>query len=593
MKKLAALVFIFPIYAVTQLWAQQLPSENGINIKYQRALDIRSSNSDSSLIYIHQIIDWAKANDQPQWLVKSHKLLDEIYYYRNEREQSFDYLVEALSISKENSFIEDEIDILHAIGLHYSRSARRANKIVDEDKLRTAIEYHQEAITLAEAHGFPILASSGYNHSGVCLWRLGELDNALKSFQKSEDYSRSADDSIGLGYTLDYMGGLLDEMGQKSKAKMMLLEALEVRKALKDTFPYAINLNNIGEFYLREKDYNKAKAYLDSSFQLSSSKLYQDLAIHTASLLSSVYENSNRFDLAYGLKKQEMRMMDTLYSINRAKSLIEMEAKYEAAQKDKALLEQQQTIQQKELDLRKRTIWLISSAGLLLLIAGMLYYLFKRKELVAKQAALELKLGEERERANIQEERLRISRELHDNIGSYLTLINASVEQIPEMSPGQITDNLPELQKTLALSMRELRKTVWLLNNQEITMEAIALRLRDFFKPLNQNGTKITVRSEGNTEKVLTDIQATHLFRVIQEAVSNAYKYAKAQHIRILLDTRENICFSISDDGVGFEISSARSGNGLRNMKSRMTELRGEIYLTSEPGKGTTVEGRF
>ena len=143
------------------------------------------------------------------------------------------------------------------------------------------------------------------------------------------------------------------------------------------------------------------------------------MAIHTSKLLSTVYENENQHKKAYDLKKQEMQMMDTLYSINRAKSLAEIETKYETAQKDKAILEQQQTIQQKELDLRTRNLWFVSSLGLLLLIAGFLFFLFKRKEAI-ETSGFGAEIAEEKERTHLQEERLRISRELHDNIGSYL-----------------------------------------------------------------------------------------------------------------------------------------------------------------------------
>lgn len=161
------------------------------------------------------------------------------------------------------------------------------------------------------------------------------------------------------------------------------------------------------------------------------------------------------------------------------------------------------------------------------------------------------------------------------------------------MSSAQIAENYPDLQKALSLSMRELRKTVWLLNNQEISIDALALRLRDFFKPLNQNGTKITVKLKENTEKTLTDIQATHLFRIVQEAVNNAYKYSQAQNICIHLEFTNKICFSIIDDGIGFEVMTIQNGNGLQNMQTRMKELKGEIQVLSEVGKGTKVSGCF
>ncbi|NLN24063.1 MAG: sensor histidine kinase [Bacteroidetes bacterium] len=593
MSKLPIAILIFLLYAGTQLWAQQTFTETEIAKKYQRAIDIRNTNSDSSLVYSHQIINWTTTNNQPKWLVKANQLIAETYYFRNERELGFNYLVEALAVSEKNNLVEDEINILYAIGMHYSRSARRANNVIDKEKIHKALEYHQKGIQLAEANNLIALSGTGYGHMGTCFLRLEEKEKALNVFQKSEANARLASDSVSIGYILDDLGSLLSEMGKKEKGKKLLLEALEIRKALKDTFPLAINLNNLGEYHLSEKDHKNAKTYFESSLELSTKKQYLDLAIHTSKLLSTVYENENQHKKAYDLKKQEMQMMDTLYSINRAKSLAEIETKYETAQKDKAILEQQQTIQQKELDLRTRNLWFVSSLGLLLLIAGFLFFLFKRKEAIAKRSALELKLAEEKERTHLQEERLRISRELHDNIGSYLTLINASIEQLPEMSSAQIAENYPDLQKALSLSMRELRKTVWLLNNQEISIDALALRLRDFFKPLNQNGTKIIVRSQGNTEKTLTDIQATHLFRIIQEAVSNAYKYAKAQNIYINIEVTDKICFSITDDGIGFEASAVQNGNGLKNMQSRITELKGELQIKSEPNKGTKVSGCF
>lgn len=587
------IILIFALFAGTPLRAQQTLYETEIDEKYQRAKDIRSTNSDSSLVYLNQIVNWAKAHNQPGWLVKAHQLIAETYYYRNEFEVGFDYLVEALAVSEKNNLIEDEINILYAIGMSFSRSARRADKVIDEEKIHKALEYHRKGVQLAEANDLTALSGTGYGHIGTCFVRLGDMENALNVFQKSEANARIANDSISMGYILDDLGSLLSVMGKKDEGKIRLLEALEIRKALKDTFPYAINLNNLGEYYLGENDHKKARTYFESSLELSTKKQYLDLAIHTSKLLATIYEIENQYEKAYDLKKLEMRMTDTLYSINRAKSLVEMEAKYESARKDKALLEQRQTIQQKELDIRKRTLWLVSSLALLLLVAGILFYLFKRKEALAKQATLELKLAEEQERTRLQAERLRISRELHDNIGSYLTLINASLESLPEMSPVQVTERFPNLQKVLSMSMGELRKTVWLLNNQNVSIDALAVRLRDFFKPMNQNGTKIIVQTQGNSEKTLTDIQATHLFRIMQEAVSNAYKYAEANNIYVDLEATDKMCFSITDDGKGFDPTAVKSGYGLHNMQSRIKELKGALQIRSEPSKGTKISGCF
>ena len=108
-----------------------------------------------------------------------------------------------------------------------------------------------------------------------------------------------------------------------------------------------------------------------------------------------------------------------------------------------------------------------------------------------------------------------------------------------------------------------------------------------------ENKNTPEIPGKENTEKTLTDIQATHLLRIVQEAVNNAYKYSQAQNICIHLEFTNKICFSITDDGIGFEASAVQNGNGLKNMQSRITELKGVLQIKSEPNKGTKVSGCF
>ena len=213
---------------------------------------------------------------------------------------------------------------------------------------------------------------------------------------------------------------------------------------------------------------------------------------------------------------------------------------------------------------------------------------------------MELSLAEQKEVSRLQAERLRISRELHDNIGSYLTLMSASIEQLSIQNGNNSKDGenplkINDLQDTISMSMRELRKTVWLLNKQSVSIDEIALRIRDFFKPLHQNGTYIFVKTEGNTEEKINEIQTTQLFRVIQEAVNNAYKYAKSNKIEIKLaaTSDKKLSFSIADNGEGFNLDQSNSGNGLQNIKSRIAELKRRSSDRNKNGKWNTNNWKF
>ena len=91
----------------------------------------------------------------------------------------------------------------------------------------------------------------------------------------------------------------------------------------------------------------------------------------------------------------------------------------------------------------------------------------------------------------------------------------------------------------------------------------------------------------------LNSAPAIHLFRIAQEAVSNALKHGQGKSVVIALDTGEGICsLRVSDDGIGFQPSSGE-GTGLAGINDRLAVFGGDAQVTSEPGKGTVVGGRI
>jgi len=82
------------------------------------------------------------------------------------------------------------------------------------------------------------------------------------------------------------------------------------------------------------------------------------------------------------------------------------------------------------------------------------------------------------------------------------------------------------------------------------------------------------------------------VYFVCLEAMQNAAKYADARHIDVRLGVGEDsLTFVVGDDGVGFDTSIAEAGSGLRNMRDRLSAFGGEVEITSQPGRGTTVRG--
>jgi signal transduction histidine kinase len=85
-----------------------------------------------------------------------------------------------------------------------------------------------------------------------------------------------------------------------------------------------------------------------------------------------------------------------------------------------------------------------------------------------------------------------------------------------------------------------------------------------------------------------------NIYRIIQESVNNALKYAEAASISVRIDKDDSqYSVAITDDGLGFNVNDEKDGNGLQNIKKRAKDLNGSVKIHSEVGKGTSVRVQF
>lgn len=184
-------------------------------------------------------------------------------------------------------------------------------------------------------------------------------------------------------------------------------------------------------------------------------------------------------------------------------------------------------------------------------------------------------------------ERMRISRELHDNVGSMLTVVINRLSDAPILSEKEQEGITGIARNTLS----QLRDAIWTLDKSHLTMAQWINRCKHFLQQIPSNGTQINVDFRFPPEDTLTPIKALHSFRIVQEACTNALKHSKAKFINVSGSINEHHQYEIiiADDGVGFSLLLVDKGYGLRNMEKRATELGGIFNISSKPGEGTIV----
>lgn len=197
-----------------------------------------------------------------------------------------------------------------------------------------------------------------------------------------------------------------------------------------------------------------------------------------------------------------------------------------------------------------------------------------------------------------EEERKRISRELHDEVGQALTAISVTLATLKDCGAGNSSPasrKLGDAQNLLRETMETVHRFARELRPAMLDELGLLPALRSYLKGFGSR-TGLRVRFRGNpiAEKLGSD-QKLVLFRIAQESLTNVGKHACARHVDLTIrKVRDGICMEVADDGRSFKAdpknsATSKKGLGLLGMQERVRLVNGKFTIKPRPGKGTTV----
>jgi two-component system, sensor histidine kinase LadS len=195
----------------------------------------------------------------------------------------------------------------------------------------------------------------------------------------------------------------------------------------------------------------------------------------------------------------------------------------------------------------------------------------------------------------LQLEKERISRDLHDNIGSQLAFITSNIDYYTSKMTKEpdIQLKMNDLGDYVRLTTQQLRDTIWATNKENISMNEFVKRAQNYTYKQIENIENLHCDIDYEEfDCELSSAQALQLFRVIQEGINNVQKHSRASLFILKIRQISNkISVQIIDNGIGFDENLIKVDSyGLENMQNRIKELKGEIKITSAPTKGTNIE---
>ncbi|MDR7317766.1 sensor histidine kinase [Brevibacillus nitrificans] len=206
-------------------------------------------------------------------------------------------------------------------------------------------------------------------------------------------------------------------------------------------------------------------------------------------------------------------------------------------------------------------------------------------------------LADQLKQAAVTEERQRLARELHDAVSQQLFAIamtTAAMKRLIEKNPQRAAQQIELVEEMAAAAQAEMRALLLHLRPatlQNKTLKEAILELLD--ELTRKNNMEITWEIEAVVG--LPSGIEDHLFRILQESLSNTLRHAKASQIAVKLFTlQDQVRLRVTDDGVGFDPEGEKlTSYGLRSIQERVTEVGGSMEIYSAIGKGTQIEVRI
>jgi two-component system, NarL family, sensor histidine kinase UhpB len=365
-----------------------------------------------------------------------------------------------------------------------------------------------------------------------------DLKKAIEYYNQSKLLAVQLKDTSTIAAIEGELISIQNSVNVTTVAERKLKSGIELFQQRDDKSREASGFKNMVDFYIANKEFDKALEYNNKYHQA----------------IDSIENN----DLQLQVKK-----MEELYNV-------------EKKEKEITLLKKDKEINQAQLQKQKIFQYGALAFALLLLLSGLL--LFNRYELRQKMKQLEL--------------RNQIAADLHDEVGSSLSSIHMlsrmAAQQGNEKSYQEIVAKMSSNAKE---TMDKMGDIVWMIKPGETEAGSLKQRMERFaYEISSTKNIEVQLLLEELEKTKPTMEQRKNIWLIFKEAVNNAVKYSDTQKIEITSARQhKTLLLQIKDFGKGFATGLIKKGNGLDNMQQRAKDMGAKLQINSMPGKGTEV----
>lgn len=499
-------------------------------------------------------------------------------------------------------------------------------------KTEAAMQNYMSSVKISEQTGDKLSKAKTLANIGAMYSEIKDFNKALFHFSEAESIAFEIGDSSTIADCANNKGIIFEQQKKYSQALLAYTVALKLYQSLNQQDRIAISYNNLGIVYKFLEKFDSSiscykqsltisqkigSPYLEAANQINLGNVYekmgnyakaiqlnkaglatgkklgsQEIKIEALANLANDYEKEGNYRLSNAMYREYVAAKDSFINIERSRQVGEIQARYETEKKENEILKLQK---QKEIDkinlskneilLQKRNSQMIAIFVIVLLGSGVAFLFYNQQRLKQRQ------IREAAIAKAEQNERIRIARDVHDDLGSGLSKISLLSENIKhKVAGGDEIRLISQLSHELVDNMRDL---IWVLNPENTTLDHLISRLREYCGDYGEGlDTDVEFRVNDSVPDIKINREAQrNIFLTVKEALNNAVKYSCSKEVLVDLQFKAGVMsISIKDNGKGFNIDHAKNGNGLRNMPQRIKAIGGDFSIASAKNEGTFIK---
>mgnify|MGYP002713062656 CR=1 FL=1 len=501
----------------------------------------------------------------------------------------------------------------------------RAHTYLYRSKYPSAIKDLLYALTLVDSNEYENIASTR-QILGQAYQDLNDKESALKQLQLALKAAKDGNSWIMEANTMIFLARLY---GHNDEALSYAIKGLKIYEENKSEYGILFAKNTLSEIYLarnelekaeneliyiitngvkhnlivnisaaksslgvienKRKNYSKAKEYCSSAWNFYKNNSDFSVQSQTCKCLSVAFEGLHQNDSAIYYLKKSIIYNDSLHNTENIKKGYQIKNKYEIEKKEIELKEKQhaqELITEQKIQSKNYLIGGISIVAILVLATLFFAFKTKQKQQEAAVAVANEKTQEQFSQQLLQsqeDERVRISRELHDSVGQDLILLKNKAQLIKNN----------DLEKSITATLNNVREITQGLHPFVLEKFGLTTALNKLIENIDKNSELFITTEIENIDNLLSKNQELSLYRIAQEALNNILKHANSPSAVILAKkTEHHITLSIQDFGKGFNTAdkeALKNNLGMKTLKERAKVLAATLDINSKNNEGTTL----